>query len=75
MTIVSGATTFSQVGSHVTSPDKKGRKPMAKPPSKAVMMKREKNESRAAEKRESPAYQRREEKLGVEKHKTGKRSR
>lgn len=40
---------------------------MAKPMGKAAMMKAEKNETRAAEKKESPAYQAREKKMGVEK--------
>lgn len=42
-------------------------------PSKAQMMKREKHETRAQERAESPAYQKREEKLGVEMHKLGKK--
>jgi hypothetical protein len=36
--------------------------------SKKDMQKREAKETRASEKRESPAYQKREKKMGVEKH-------
>jgi hypothetical protein len=42
-------------------------------PSKAAMMKREKRETRAQEAKESPAYQKREQKLGVEEHALGKK--
>lgn len=41
---------------------------MKKMPSKAVMVKREARETRAQEKAETPAYQQRETRLGVEKH-------
>lgn len=37
-------------------------------PSKAAMVKREKRETPAMEAKESPAYQRREKKLGIEEH-------
>lgn len=45
---------------------------MKKQPSKSEMKRRESRETPADEKRESAAYQRREEKLGVEKHKPRK---
>lgn len=41
---------------------------MKKMPSKTVMMKREAHETRAQERGETPAYQQRETRLGVEKH-------